>query len=403
MEYYLQVLLGLIVLVALVVPMSKNIKAISIKNIAAAILIMFIFGFILLNDYVAGFFEVISAGVAKLSSATADGTSFVFGSLFEEHPYAFALNVLPLIIVMSTLSALLWHWRVLPLVIKGLSYVCEKLFNLGGPISFGAAANVFVGQVEAPLFVRPYLSKMSKKELLILMTAGMATVSGSVMIALAGVLENQFVGLNIVQHFLTASILSIPGAIMYAEIMYPSNDITHHMSDAKEEKIYAGSMDAITKGTKDGLNIAVNVAAILISILALVSIVDGALNLIISDLSLQRILGYIFAPICWLLGIPWSEAPSAAELLGLKLATNEFVAYIQLGELEPEFFTDRTKVILLYALCGFANFSSVGILISGIGAMAPERTNDLIDVSVKALVGATLASCMTGLIAGLFV
>ena len=190
---------------------------------------------------------------------------------------------------------------------------------------------------------------------------------------------------------------------MYAEILYPSNDITHHMSDAKEEKIYAGSMDAITKGTKDGLNIAVNVAAILISILALVSIVDGALNLIISDLSLQKILGYIFAPICWLLGIPWSEAPSAAELLGLKLATNEFVAYIQLGELEPEFFTDRTKVILLYALCGFANFSSVGILISGIGAMAPERTNDLIDVSVKALVGATLASCMTGLIAGLFV
>lgn len=403
MSYYLQVLLGLIVLVALVIPMSTNIKAISIKNIVAAILVMIIFGFILLNDYVAGFFEIISAGVAKLSSATADGTSFVFGSLFEEHPYAFALNVLPLIIVMSTLSALLWHWRVLPLVIKGLSYVCEKLFNLGGPISFGAAANVFVGQVEAPLFVKPYLSKMSKKELLILMTAGMATVSGSVMIALAGVLENQFVGLNIVQHFLTASILSIPGAIMYAEIMYPSNDITHHMSDAKEEKIYAGSMDAITKGTKDGLNIAVNVAAILISILALVSIVDGALSLIISDLSLQKILGYIFAPICWLLGIPWSEAPSAAELLGLKLATNEFVAYIQLGELEPEFFTDRTKVILLYALCGFANFSSVGILISGIGAMAPARTNDLIDVSVKALVGATLASCMTGLIAGLFV
>ena len=403
MEYYLQVLLGLIVLVALVVPMSTNIKAISIKNILAAILVMFLFGFILLNDYVAGFFEIISAGVAKLSSATADGTSFVFGSLFEQHPYAFALNVLPLIIVMSTISALLWHWKVLPLVIKGLSYICEKLFNLGGPISFGAAANVFVGQVEAPLFVKPYLSRMSKKELLILMTAGMATVSGSVMIALAGVLENQFVGLNIVQHFLTASILSIPGAIMYAEIMYPSKDITHHMSDAKEEKIYAGSMDAITRGTKDGLNIAVNVAAILISILALVSIVDGTLNLLVSDLSLQKILGYIFAPICWLLGIPWSEAPSAAELLGLKLATNEFVAYIQLGELEPEFFTDRTKVILLYALCGFANFSSVGILISGIGAMAPERTNDLIDVSVRALVGATLASCLTGLVAGLFV
>ena len=403
MEYYLQILLGLIVLIGVVVPMSTDMKTIRIKNIVAAIIVMVLFGFILLNDYVAGFFEIISAGVAKLSSATADGTAFVFGSLFEQHPYAFALNVLPLIIVMSTLSALLWHWRILPMVIKALSYVCEKLFNLGGPISFGAAANVFVGQVEAPLFVKPYLSKMSKKELLILMTAGMATVSGSVMIALAGVLENQFVGINIVQHFLTASILSIPGAIMYAEIMYPSNEITHHIEDAKEEKIYAGSMDAITKGTKDGLNIAVNVAAILISILALVSIVDGALDLLISGMSLQKILGYIFAPICWLLGVPWSEAPSAAELLGLKLATNEFVAYIQLGGLEPEFFSDRTKVILLYALCGFANFSSVGILISGIGAMAPERTGDLIDVSVKALVGATLASCLTGLVAGLFV
>ena len=403
MEYYLQILFGLIALVAVVIPMSTNVKAIKFKNIAAAILVMILFGFILLNDYVAGFFEVISAGVAKLSSATAEGTSFVFGSLFEQHPYAFALNVLPLIIVMSTLSALLWHWRILPIVIKGLSYVCEKLFNLGGPISFGAAANVFVGQVEAPLFVKPYLSKMSKKELLILMTAGMATVSGSVMIALAGVLENQFEGINIVQHFLTASILSIPGAILYAEIMYPSNDITHHIEDAKEEKIYAGSMDAITKGTQDGLNIAVNVAAILISILALVSIVDGALNLLIADMSLQKILGYIFAPICWMLGVPWSEAPSAAELLGLKLATNEFVAYIQLGSLDPAFFSERTKVILLYALCGFANFSSVGILISGIGAMAPERTGDLIDVSVKALVGATLASCLTGLVAGLFV
>ena len=403
MEYYLQIIIGLIALVAVVMPMSTNVKAIKFKNVVAAILVMILFGFILLNDYVAGFFEIISAGVAKLSSATAQGTRFVFGSLFEQHPLAFALNVLPLIIVMSTLSALLWHWRILPLVIKGLSYACEKLFNLGGPISFGAAANVFVGQVEAPLFVKPYLSKMSKKELRILMTAGMATVSGSVMIALAGVLENQFEGINIVQHFLTASILSIPGAILYAEIMYPSNDITHHIEDAKEEKIYAGSMDAITKGTQDGLNIAVNVAAILISILALVSIVDGALNLLIADMSLQKILGYIFAPICWLLGVPWSEAPSAAELLGLKLATNEFVAYIQLGSLDPDFFSERTKVILLYALCGFANFSSVGILISGIGAMAPERTGDLIDVSVKALVGATLASCLTGLVAGLFV
>ena len=401
--YYLQIILGAIILTAIAVPLSNNYKAIKAKNIVAAMGAMVLFAFILLNPYVAGFFEVISAGVAKLSSATAEGTTFVFGSLFENNPFVFALNVLPLIIVMASISALLWHWRILPLVIKGFSYVCEKLFGFGGPISFGAAANIFVGQVEAPLFVRPYLSKMSKKELLILMTAGMATISGSIMIALSEVLVDQFEGINTVQHFLTASILSVPGAIMYAEIMYPSEEITHQIEDLKEEKIYSGSMDAITKGTKDGLSIAVNVAAILISVLALVSIVDGILGLLSTDLSLQKILGYIFTPISWLMGVPWSEVSGAAELLGIKIATNEFVAYIQLGSLDPALFSDRTKVIVLYALCGFANFSSVGILISGIGSMAPERIPDLIQVSGKALVGATLASCLTGLVAGLFV
>ena len=401
--YYLQIILGAIILTAIAVPLSNNYKAIKAKNIVAAMGAMVLFAFILLNPYVAGFFEVISAGVAKLSSATAEGTTFVFGSLFENNPFVFALNVLPLIIVMASISALLWHWRILPLVIKGFSYVCEKLFGLGGPISFGAAANIFVGQVEAPLFVRPYLSKMSKKELLILMTAGMATISGSIMIALSEVLVDQFEGINTVQHFLTASILSVPGAIMYAEIMYPSEEITQQIEDIKEEKIYSGSMDAITKGTKDGLSIAVNVAAILISVLALVSIVDGLLGLLSTDLSLQKILGYIFTPISWLMGVPWSEVSGAAELLGIKIATNEFVAYIQLGSLDPALFSDRTKVIVLYALCGFANFSSVGILISGIGSMAPERIPDLIQVSGKALVGATLASCLTGLVAGLFV
>lgn len=402
MEYYLQVLIGGLALIAVTVPLSDNYKQIKVKNIFFAILMMFVFAFILLNDFVNNFFEALSNGVAKLSSATAEGTSFLFGSLFEAHPYIFALNVLPLIIVMSCISALLWHWRVLPLIIKGLSYVCERLFNLGGPVSFGAAANVFVGQVEAPLFVRPYLKTMSNKELLILMTAGMATVSGSVMIALAGQLENQFEGLNVVQHFLTASILSVPAAIMYAEIMSPSTDVTHNLKGSEEKNIYQGSMDAITRGTRDGLGIAVNVAAIVLAVLALVSIVDGFLS-IFGDISLQKILGYIFAPICWLMGVPWNESANAAELLGIKLATNEFVAYIQFGSLDPEYFTERTKVILLYALCGFANFSSVGILISGIGAMAPERRIDLIKVSGKALIGATLASCMSGLVAGIFV
>ena len=401
--YYLQIFLGVILFTAIAVPLSNDYKAIKVSNIVAGLGAMILFAFILLNPYVAGFFELLSKGVEKLSEATGKGTVFVFGDLFKDYPYAFALNVLPLIIVMASISALLWHWRILPLIIKGFSYVCEKLFGLGGPISFGSAANVFVGQVEAPLFVRPYLSKMSKKELLILMTAGMATISGSIMVALAGILKPQFGDINTVQHFLTASILSIPGAIMYGEIMYPSNEITHAIKNKKEERLYSGSFDAITKGTKDGLSIAVNVAAILISVLALVAIIDGFLGLVSADLTLQKILGYIFTPISWLMGIEWAEVTGAAELLGMKIATNEFLAYEELGKLSPETFTDRTKVIILYALCGFANFSSVGILVSGIGSMAPERIPDLIQVSGKALIGATLASCLTGLVAGLFV
>tara|TARA_B100000287_G_C20626522_1_gene778055 strand:- start:452 stop:1666 length:1215 start_codon:yes stop_codon:yes gene_type:complete len=401
--YYIQIFLGVILFTAIAVPISNDYKAIKVSNIIAALGAMILFAFILLNPYVAGFFELLSKGVEKLSEATGKGTFFVFGDLFKDYPYAFALNVLPLIIVMASISALLWHWRILPLIIKGFSYVCEKLFGLGGPISFGSAANVFVGQVEAPLFVRPYLSKMSKKELLILMTAGMATISGSIMVALAGILKPQFGDINTVQHFLTASILSIPGAIMYGEIMYPSNEITHAIKNKKEERLYSGSFDAITKGTKDGLSIAVNVAAILISVLALVAIIDGFLGLVSADLTLQKILGYIFTPISWLMGIEWAEVTRAAELLGMKIATNEFLAYEELGKLSPETFTDRTKVIILYALCGFANFSSVGILVSGIGSMAPERIPDLIQVSGKALIGATLASCLTGLVAGLFV
>ena len=262
-----------------------------------------------------------------------------------------------------------------------------------------------MGQVEAPLLVRPYLSKMTKKELLILMTAGMSTVSGSIMIALVMMLQPQFIDVNLIQHLVTASILSIPAAIMYSNIMIPSNDATEFDADAVP-KIYESSMDAITRGTRDGLEIALNVGAILIAFIALVSLADSILGLLplVGDapLSLQRILGWIFAPIVWLMGVPWSEAIEAGKLLGIKTALNEFVAYAQLAVIEDGLLSDRTKLITLYGLCGFANFSSVGILVSGIGAMSPERKKDLIDISIKALVGATLASCMTGLVIGIF-
>jgi len=307
---------------------------------------------------------------------------------------------------MSCISAILWHWGILPYIVNIISKGCQKLFNIGGPVGLGAAANVFIGQVEAPLLIKPYINKLSKKELLILMTAGMATVAGSVMVALISILEIQFINENLIQHFLTASILSVFAAIMYANIMIPSNQITDADTD-KRSKVYKGTMDAITTGTAQGSNIAVSVGTILIAVIALVYIANSFLGFIGSfvgvDLSIQQILGYIFAPIAWLMGIPWNEALIAGELLGIKTTLNEFIAYPALAALEEGALSDKSKLIIFYGLCGFANLSSVGILISGIGSMAPERKDDLINVSFKALVAATLASCMTGLVVGCFV
>jgi len=410
----LQIIIGFIGLIAIAIPFSDNFKIINYKYVVYGIFSQIILAAILLKvPFVIQGFEVLGNGVVVLQNATVEGAKFVFGyppsdtstpyiSLLE----TFAFGVLPYIIVMACISAILWHWGILPFIVNLISKACQKLFNIGGPVGLGAAANVFVGQVEAPLLVRPYVSKLSNKELLILMTAGMATVAGSVMVALIAILKDVFVDQNLIQHFITASVLSVPAAIMYANIMIPSNSITD-FDEKKVPKVYKSSMDAVTKGTSDGASIAVSVGTILIAVIALVYIVNTILGFITSqfgfDLSIEIILGYIFAPIAWLMGIPWDEAIIAGELLGIKTTLNEFVAYPALAGLESGALSERSKLITFYSLCGFANLSSVGILISGITAMAPERKDDLIKVSFKALVGATLASCMTGLIVGIFI
>ena len=414
----LQILIGFVGLVCIAIPFSQNRTSINYRYIFVAIIFQIILAFALLKiPFIVQIFAYLSDGVSSLQAATQEGAEFVFGYLsnssnspFEAsgagNSMIFAFQILPLIIVISSLSALLWFWNILPLIIRAVSKVFEKLFNIGGPIGLGATANIIMGQVEAPLLVRPYLSRMSEKELLILMTAGMSTVSGSIMIALVSMLQPQFPDLNLIQHLVSASILSIPAAIMYANIMIPSTEVTNFDGNSIP-KVYDSSMDAITRGTRDGLDICLNVGAILIAFIALVSLLNSILGIAggwvgISDLSLQLILGYMFFPIVWLMGIPLSETLASAELLGLKTALNEFVAYGALANIEPGVLSERSKLITLYALCGFANFSSVGILVSGISAMAPERKNDLIKVSLKALVGATLASCMTGLVIGIF-
>tara|TARA_X000000368_G_scaffold239322_1_gene188937 strand:+ start:1084 stop:2346 length:1263 start_codon:yes stop_codon:yes gene_type:complete len=414
----LQIIIGFIGLICIAVPFSQNKSSINYRHIVAAIFLQIVLAFALLKiPFIVQIFAYLSEGVTALQAATQEGAEFVFGYLsnsstspFESsgtgNSMIFAFQILPLIIVISSLSALLWFWNILPLIIRAISKIFEKLFNIGGPIGLGATANIIMGQVEAPLLVRPYLSKMTEKELLILMTAGMSTVSGSIMIALVSMLAPQFPDVNLIQHLVSASILSIPAAIMYANIMIPSSGVTNFDGNSVP-KVYDSSMDAITRGTRDGLDICLNVGAILIAFIALVSLLNSLLGILggwigISDLSLQLILGYIFFPIVWLMGVPLSETLASAELLGVKTALNEFVAYGALANLETGVLSDRSKLITLYALCGFANFSSVGILVSGISAMAPERKNDLIKVSLKALIGATLASCMTGLVIGIF-
>lgn len=413
---YLQPVIGFFVLLLLGAIFSTNIKKIKIRYLINAIVIQFALAFLLLKwTVITDFFEILSRGVLALTSATDSGVAFVFGYLATGAPgapfevinpggtFIFAFGGLVLVIVVSAFSALLWHWRVIPIIVNGLSYLFKKPLNVGGPVGLSATANVFLGQVEAPLLVRPYLATMTKHELLILMTVGMSTIAGSIMATLNLMLFDVY-GASLIGHFLTASIISVPAAIMYANMMIPSEEKTDFPSD-HDEKMYRSSIDAITEGTRSGLDIFLNIMALLIVVLSLVALVNMSLAELPhfngQALSLERIAGWIFAPLAWCMGIPWHESQLAGELLGIKTMTNEFIAYIRLAELDASLLSERTRLIMLYALCGFANLSSVGILISGMGAMAPDRKDDLIAVSGRALVAAVLASCMTGFIVGI--
>jgi len=412
---YAQTVLGGFILIILGVLLSSNTKKINLFYLANAIVLQFLLAILLIKvPPVASFFESLSQGVLALKSATDQGTGFVFGYLADGAPKPFEVvnpasaNIfifsgLMLIIVVSALSAIFWHWRVLPIVIKLISSLFKKPLNVGGPVGLSATANIIFGQVEAPVLIKPYLKQMSRHELLTLMTVGMSTISGGVMVVYTTML-NDLYGTSLIGHFLTASIISVPAAIMYANIMMPSNQKTEDQSQIEESSLYKSTMDALTRGTQDGLNITLNIAALLLVLIALVTLVNfglAALPFVGGEaITLERMAGWIFAPIAWCMGIPWAEAQLAGSLLGVKTILNEFVAYVNLAAIDASQLSEKSRLIMLYGLCGFANLSSVGILLSGIGTMIPERKDDLIAVSGKALIGATLASCFTGLVVG---
>jgi len=358
----------------------------------------------------------LNGAVSALQAASEAGTGFVFGYLgggplpFEESQpgasFILAFRALPLILVMSALSALLFHWRVLPLIVRGFSKVLEKSLGIGGAVGVGTAANVFVGMVEAPLLIRPFVSRLTRSELFIVMTCGMATIAGTMMVIYATVLAPTVP--NALGHLLTASMMNVPAAIVIALLMVPdSGPPTPGTLDIGPEQDGAphGAMDAIVRGTLDGVGLLINVIAMLVVLVALVHLLNQVLGLF-PDIggqapSLQRLLGLALAPVAWLMGLPWSEAGTAGALLGTKIVLNEFIAYLDMAALPREGFSDRGRLIMAYAMCGFANLGSLGIMIGGLATIAPERRGEVVALGPKSIIAATFATCMTGAVVGL--
>jgi CNT family concentrative nucleoside transporter len=330
-----------------------------------------------------------------LERATQAGTSLVFGYLGGgETPFAvsdpasnfvLAFRALPLVLVISALSALLFYWRVLPALVRAISFLLEKAMRVGGVVGLSAAANVFVGMVEAPLFVRPYLARISRGELFAIMAGGMASIAGTVLFLYGSILGRTQP--DAVAHLLIASILSAPAALVIAFVMVPPQAISGGEIELRSEA--TGSMDALTRGTLDGAQLLLNIVAMLVVFVALVALV----NLAIAPYTLQGALGWALAPLAWLAGIPWSEARAAGSLLGTKTVINELVAYLDLANMKE--LSERSRLLLTYALCGFANFGSLGIMIGGLGTMSPERRREVVDLGIKSIVAGTLATCLT--------
>jgi CNT family concentrative nucleoside transporter len=404
---------GLVVFLLLAWLMGENRKQVSLKMVAVGIGIQLITGLVLLKLPVfRQFFLLLNDGVIALEAATTAGTTFVFGYLggaelpfAETYPgaaFILAFRALPLVLIISALSSLLFHWRILPLVVRSFSWCLQKTMGLGGAEGLGVSANVFVGMVESPLFVRPYLKKMTRSELFTLMTAGMATIAGTVMVLYASILSTAIP--DIMGHILTASIISVPAAVTVAKVMVPETD-SPTSGELVGEHPDAGSMDAVTRGTLQGVELLINIIAMLVVLVAMVHLVNSLLG-VFPDLggrpiTLQRVLGGVMAPFAWLMGVPWQEAPVAGGLMGLKTILNEFLAYLELSRLSPGTLSDRSMLIMTYAMCGFANPGSLGIMIGGMGTMAPDRRSEIVALGFRSVVAGTLATCMTGAVVGI--
>ena len=392
---------------------SEGRKNINFRTLIAGLLLQVCLALLLLKF--PGSQEVflwLNKGVRAIEDSTQAGTGFVFGYLgggplpFDvKNPafsYVLAFRGLPLVLVISALTSLFFYWRIIPLVVNGFAWILRRIMGIGGVEGLGAAANVFIGMVEAPLFVRPYLSKISRSELFTIMVCGMATIAGTVMVLYASILQPVVPG--IMGHLLVASIVSAPAAITISKLMVPQT------SDSSGEALAIprgaqSAMDAITNGVLGGIKLLINIIAMLVVFVALVHLANLILAFLpeISNkpITFQRLVGYLMAPIAWLMGIPGPEVVTAGGLMGIKTVLNELLAYLNLAELPQGALCERSRLIMIYAMCGFANFGSLGIMIGGLGSMAPVRRDEIVGLGLKSIVAGTIATCMTGALVGM--
>jgi len=409
----LQSALGLLSFVALAWLFSENRSRVSGKVIVVGIGGQLLVGLIMLRlPFFQQAFMALNSIVLALEEATRAGTSLVFGYLgggplpFEAKApgnlFILGFRALPLVLVVSALSSLFFYWRILPWVVRGFAWCLTKTLGIGGTEGLAVAANVFVGMVEAPLFIRPYLQSMTRSELFTLMTAGMATIAGTVMVLYAAILNSVIPG--VMGHILTASIISVPAAVTIAKVMIPETaPLTQ--GGFKAPAGIQNSMDAVTQGTLQGVQLLINIMAMLVVLVALVELVNIIMAWLPawggSPVTLQRLFGYLMAPLVWLMGVPRAECLSAGALMGTKTILNEFIAYMDMSRLAAGVLSDRSLLIMTYAMCGFANPGSLGIMIGGLGTMAPERRGEIVSLGLRSIVAGTLATSMTGAVVGL--
>jgi concentrative nucleoside transporter, CNT family len=420
MALQVQSLIGLVVIPLLAWALSENRRALAPARLLRVVLVglglQLAIAAVMLNlAFVRVAFDWAAGLVASLQAATNAGMRLVFGYLaggsapFEvvrpETSFILAFHALPLILLISALSRLLYHWGVLQVVVRGAGWVLQRSLGVSGPVGTSAAANIFVGMVEAPLLIRPYLANMSRGGLFATMTVGMAGVAGTVLALYATVIGSVVPGAA--GHLIVASVISVPAALMLSELMVPDHlDETQSAGDTHIviEDPPRSSMDAIAQGTREGIDLLVNVTAMLIVVVALVALANQMLGFVTAPLgetlTFEQILGWLFAPLAWLIGIPWAECIAAGALLGVKTVLNEFVAYLQLAGTAEGVLSERSRLILTYALCGFANFGSLGIMIGGMAAMVPQRRAEIASLGARTLISGTLATLMTAAVVG---